>query len=439
VLVALLAIVPGPAGAQTRAGHPTTRQHRDHSSRRHRAGTRRRTTSGCRVRRHRSPCRRALSPRFHVRATPSAQRRGCRSPLAATGPTAVTAVAARAPRLRVANPFGTGLFGIAAGGALQIEPRAELHRDLANDRRAGARWIRVDVNWAQIQPDGPHGFIWRPINRVVRAAHRCGMHVLGTLMYSPPWTRPPGTSPTYSPGSVAFARFAREAARHLRPMGVHAFEIWNEPNSSAFFTPAPSAEAYAAMLIAADRAIKSVQPHATVVTGGMAPAANASGSIAPLTFLRGLYRHGAKGHFDAVGAHPYCWPAYPGSPRFWSAWYQMYRRHDSLRSIMIAHGDGAKRIWATEFGAPTDGPPHSGFVSDGVQAAMVARAYRLFAGYPWAGPLFLYQGRDAGVSSSTIANFFGFINFNFTRKPAYSAYQRTQLLVTDALLDSRRR
>jgi hypothetical protein len=377
--------------------------------------------------------------RVHVRARPRVQHRGCESPLATARPSAVTAVAERAPSLHVRNSFGTSLFGIASGGALQIEPRPELRRDLADDRRAGAQWIRVDINWAQIQPVGPHQFSWLPINRVVRAAKRCGLHVLGTIMYSPPWTRPPGTPATYSPGSTSFGRFAREAARHLRPMGVHTFEIWNEPNSQVFFTPTPSASAYTAMLIAADRGIRSVQPHATVITGGLAPAPNANGSISPLRFLRGIYAAGGHGYFDAVGAHPYCWPAFPGARDAWSAWYQMYRRHNSLRSIMTAHGDGAKKIWATEFGAPTDGPPGSGFVSVATQAAMVAQAYRLFAGYAWAGPLFLYQGRDAGVAASTIDNFFGFVNYNFTRKPAFAAYERAQLLVTDALLDSRRR
>ena len=88
-----------------------------------------------------------------------------------------------------------------------------------------------------------------------------------------------------------------------------------------------------------------------------------------------------------------------------------------------AHGDGAKKIWATEFGAPTGGPRGS-YVSDATQAAMVNRAYDLFASYSWAGPLFLYQGRDAGGSSSTIENFFGFINHNFTPKPAFRIYQQ---------------
>jgi hypothetical protein len=397
--------------------------------------------------RHRRVHHHANSRRHHVRARHHARihhhRRGahrsCASPLAAAGSAAVTAEAAVAPQVRVRNPFGSELFGIASGGGLQAEPGRERRRDIDDDRRAGARWIRVDINWAQIQPVGPGHFDWRVIDRVVRRARRCRMHVLGTIMYSPPWTRPPGTSPIYSPGSAALGTFAGQAARHLSRLGVHDYEIWNEPNSGSFMQPEPDAGAYAAMLVAADKAIKAVAPQATVVTGGLAPASNSADSISPLTFLRQLYRAGAGGYFDAVGDHPYTWPAMPGARRSWSPWYQMYRRHDSLRSIMKAHGDGAKRIWATEFGAPTGGPRGSAFVSDATQARMVARAYELWAHYRWAGPLFLYQGRDAGIAKTTIGNFFGFINFNFTRKPAFSAYQRAALLISDAVRDSKRR
>ena len=34
----------------------------------------------------------------------------------------------------------------------------------------------------------------------------------------------------------------------------------------------------------------------------------------------------------------------------------MYGTYPSLRSTMTDNGDGGKKIWATEFGAPTNGP-----------------------------------------------------------------------------------
>ncbi len=113
----------------------------------------------------------------------------------------------------------------------------------------------------------------------------------------------------------------------------------------------------------------------------------------------------------------------PGSTDSWSTWYQMIGASTSLRTIMIANGDSAKKIWGTEYGAPTGGPAGS-YVSQATQAQMISSAFQLWGSYSWAGPLFIYQGRDQGTDPSTRENFFGFINFDGTPKPAYSAYQQ---------------
>jgi hypothetical protein len=175
------------------------------------------------------------------------------------------------------------------------------------------------------------------------------------------------------------------------------------------------------LLKAAYVAIKRADPSATVLTGGTAPEPTGPASYSPVDFLNGIYAAGGRGYFDAVAHHPYCWPALPGAKQPWSPWYQMYGTPRSLRSVMIANGDGAKKIWATEFGAPTDGPTGS-FVSARTQAKAVTEAYKLFAGYRWAGPLFFFEGRDVGRSASTNQNFFGLTRHDFSPKPSYAAY-----------------
>jgi hypothetical protein len=311
---------------------------------------------------------------------------------------------------------------VAAGGGLQQEPAGTLARDLTVDRRAGARWLRIDINWASIQMNGPSSYEWSAFDRVVLGAERRRMDVLGVLLYTPSWARPRGTPPVYAPSPGAYGAFAAAAVRHYAALGVHAYEVWNEPNTTGFWQPAPSPGAYTELLKAAYVAIKGADPSATVVTGGLSPALNEDGNYAPVDFLAGMYAAGAKGYFDAVGHHPYCWPAFPGAGDRWSAWFQMYGTSPSLRSLMVANGDGDKKIWATEFGAPTNGPRGT-YVSVRKQAAMVKRAYRLFARYGWGGPLFLYQGRDLGNDRSTDQDFFGFLKPDFKPKPAYAAYR----------------
>jgi hypothetical protein len=322
---------------------------------------------------------------------------------------------------RVANSFRANMFGISAGGETQNESCAELRRDLNDDVRAHARWLRVDINWAVIQNDGPSRYDWSRLDRVAKQATARGMRVLGVISYTPWWARPKRTFATYGPGPVAYAAFARAAARHGARLGIHDYEVWNEPNTSAFWQPGPDPVAYTAVLKAAYVAIKGVEPSATVLTGGTAPAITTPGSFSPVDFLKGIYASGGRSYFTAVGHHPYCWPVFPGAKASQGAWYQMYGTKPSLRSVMVSSGDGAKKIWATEFGAPTDGPAAT-HVTVAEQARMVIKAYKLFASYSWGGPLFLYEGRDFGTNKATNQDFFGLKRHNFSRKPSYAAY-----------------
>ena len=317
---------------------------------------------------------------------------------------------------------GAGGFGIATGGAIQSEDPATLGRDLDVIRDAGAKWVRIDINWAQIQSRGPSSYDWDAIDRVVEGATSRGMSVLGGILYTPGWARPAGTESTYRPDPDQYAAFAERAVAHYSALGVHTYEVWNEPNAKAFWTPAPDVGDYTALLKAAYPAIKAADPRATVVSGSTAPAPAEGADMTPVRFLRGIYAAGGGDSFDAVGHHPYCWPAYPGDQEDWSAWYQMYGTNPSLRSVMVDNGDAAKQIWATEFGAPTDGPAGS-HVSEDTQAKMLSRAYSVWSRYDWAGPLFAYQGRDYGTDTSTRENFFGLLRADWSPKPAYDAYR----------------
>jgi hypothetical protein len=333
--------------------------------------------------------------------------------------------AARAKRRRRASPrptAGSGLFGVAEDGAIINEDPATLNRDLDAIQRLHAAWLRMDVSWATIQYAGPASYDWGRVDRVVQGAIARGMKVLGTINFTPSWARPSGTGVTYAPDPAQYAAFAATAARHYAGMGVHAYEVWNEPNQAGAWTPRPDAGAYTRLLKAAYPAIKGADPQATVLTGGTGPAPSDGLQIAPLDFLNGIYANGGAGSFDAVAHHPYTFPAYPGETQNWSPWYQTYGTPTSLRSLMIAHGDGAKKIWGSEFGSPTNGPSGS-YISEAAQATMVTRAIALWRSYPWAGPLFFYEGRDQSSNPDTRENFFGLLRYDFSPKPAFTAYQ----------------
>jgi polysaccharide biosynthesis protein PslG len=316
------------------------------------------------------------------------------------------------------------MFGLSTGGAIQNEDATTLGRDLDSIAGTHTRWVRVDINWAQIQGGGSSSYNWASVDRVVQGATARGIKVLAGILYTPSWARPSGTSATYGPDPTQYATFAATAVRHYAAMGVHSYEVWNEPNTTAFWTSKPDPAAYTRLLKAAYPAIKGADSTATVLTGGTAPAPSDGTQISPVDFLKGIYANGGGGSFDAVAHHPYCWPANPGDAQGWSAWYQMYGTSPSLRSVMTDNGDSAKKIWATEFGAPTNGPAGT-YVSEADQASMLTKAYQLYRSYDWAGPLFFYQGRDqSATDTSTRENFFGLTHNDFTAKPAYTAYQQ---------------
>jgi hypothetical protein len=354
--------------------------------------------------------------------SPSFPRLGLVRPLRLLVASVLVSLLALSVSATASGATGPDAFGVSVGGDIQSEAAATRDRELDAIAAMGARWVRVDVNWAQIQSGGPSSFNWGVLDPTVQAITARHMKVLGLITYTPRWARPSGASSTYGPDPDQFATFASAAVQHYSAMGVTAYEIWNEPNVSYFWTPAPDPAAYTRLLRAAYAAIKAVEPQATVLTGGTSPASTNGTNYSPVDFLRGIYANGGHGSFDAVANHPYCWPAYPGDAAGWSSWYQMYGTSPSLRSLMSANGDAAKQIWGTEFGAPTNGPAGS-YVSESVQAQMISRAYSLWQTYDWAGPLFTYEGRDYGTDASNREDWFGLIRYDWSLKPSYVAYQ----------------
>jgi polysaccharide biosynthesis protein PslG len=317
-------------------------------------------------------------------------------------------------------------FGFAAGGNLHTFTTGELEKYLDGARAAHAGWIRFDVNWNVIQYRGPTSYNWEPFDRVVRAVTSRGMRVLAGVLFTPPWARAPGTSSRYPPSELAdYARFVTAVVERYAPMGVHAYEIWNEPNIASFWAPRPDPARYSELLKLAYAAIKSHDRRATVVSGGLSPYGSYSQSngerINPLTFLEEMYAAGAASSFDALGWHPFTFP-HGFEFATGSAWSQMSRTSPSARSILRAHGNGAKKIWATEFGYPTGSTSRD--VSEARQALLLGKSYEVLRTRRWAGPAFFYSYHDNGTDDGNIEQNFGVVRYDYSPKPAYRAYQR---------------
>jgi hypothetical protein len=305
--------------------------------------------------------------------------------------------------------------GFAEGSWIRLSTDADLARTLDEMAAAGATYVRVDVDWWVVQDGGPDSWNWAEIDRLVDGVRARGMRVLGILDYTPPWARPPGTSGKHPPTNVAdYARFVTAAVERYFPRGVRDWEIWNEANTYWFWAPAPDPAAYTALLKAAYPAIKAIDPGATVLTAGLSPAPDApDGSLmSPVRFLEGIYAAGGRGFFDAVAHHPSNWPYMPLRPEpnfndnaFGGVTPRLYQ-------TMQANGDGAKKIWATEMGAPT---PWQG--SDAAYlSAYLVEAYTAWSNWSFTGPLIWYSYRDGGTSPTDVEQHFGLVYRDFTPK-----------------------
>lgn len=293
-------------------------------------------------------------------------------------------------------------------------------KELRAMKAMGVTSVRVEANWYGMQPNGPRDHDWASFDRLVARVRAAGLTTDLVIDGCPPWAAVPGArgDDFAQPASPAqFAKFAKSVAVRYEPLGVNYFEIWNEPNIPQFWEPKPNPSAYTADLIAAYSAVKAIYPSAVVLSGGLSPATDTSTAYDPRTFLRDMYADGAKGSFDGVGDHPYTYPLSPDDDNAGSAWSQMSRTRPSLRSIMRANGDSAKKIWITEYGAPTTG---ANGVSEAAQSSELVQAISRVKHLSWIGSFYIYTWHDLPALAAA-DNGFGMLAENNTKKPAYAA------------------
>lgn len=360
-------------------------------------------------------------------------------PAAATAATSVTSSVSEAMLTSLPPTSGGQLgVGLALSYTLSRMTSSAVRAELASIRSLGVGWIRVDLDWAAIQPTSPVLFNWSSFDTIVSAAAADGISVLPTIDYTPAWARPSGCSTRFcAPASpMQFAIFAAAAVARYAPWGVHTWEIWNEPNLATFWQPAPNASTYVALLKVTTKLMRTVDPNATIISGGLARAHSGGGSIAPLQYLAQFCAAGGPALVDGIGYHPYSYPAPPDSGWGSNSWQGINQTHPSVESILRSFGAGSKPIWLTEYGAPTGGQGPAATIShldlaqapnhvdQALQALMVTQSVVSARSDPHIAALFWYSYQDLGTSTSTVENFFGLRTFAGKPKLAWFAMQK---------------
>jgi polysaccharide biosynthesis protein PslG len=282
-----------------------------------------------------------------------------------------------------------------------------------------ARWIRVEVNWAEAEPSKGAYDAWSlgQIDAAVRRNRAAGRNVVIMVGKAPQWASGSSDQGTPPRDPADYARFVGMLAKRYAGDGIAGYEIWNEENIGRFWGGAPDPAGYVALLRAASAAVRAADPDAKVVFGGL--------STNDYEFVRRAYAAGAKGAFDVMALHPYSCEAdvtqvkRDGSGRVAGGSFLGYR---AIRELMVAQGD-ARPMWFTELGWATTSRACG--VSPDEQAARIRATAALAAQDDYVEAVMYYNLRNnywMGDADDTEAQY-GVLTARFAAKPAYAAFK----------------
>ena len=278
--------------------------------------------------------------------------------------------------------------------------------------------------WPNVEPQKGQWDFSR-LDRYISFAESYGVEVLLPLGLTPSWASSrPREKSGYEPGNAAEPRdisdwreYVREVATRYKGR-IHAYEIWNEPNLSDFFSGRPdtmlelSREAY--------RVLKEVDKTVTVVS----PSAVGPSGIA---WLERYLKMGGGAHADVIGFHFYVTPEPPEA---------MLELGERLRAVLRENHLAEKPLWDTEAGWLIENrqsrvrPQNSSFskvLTLEEASAYVARSYLL----NWAMGIrrFYFYSWDSEVGGLTEAD-------GQTLKPPATAFAETEKWLVGAQMVS---
>ncbi len=269
-------------------------------------------------------------------------------------------------------------------------------------KRGGVDSVRIPIEWGAVQPTQGGALDFSAVDSIVARAADAGLEVLPYLSGAPTWAEPtvwvPGSNrtvkaPSHLPASgaaaTAWSNFLAQAVARYGPNGsfwaqnptvpvrpIRTWQVWNEENFK-YFVAKPNPAEYGKLVTLSSTAIKSVDPGAKVVLGGMFALPKGCRSKAmpkqnycAADFLELMYQTtpGIKGKFNGVALHPYSY-FYP----------ELTPRIEEFRSVLKKNHDAGKGLWITELGWSSQRPTHSNLFAKGVtgQAAQLKGAFTL--------------------------------------------------------------
>jgi hypothetical protein len=183
-------------------------------------------------------------------------------------------------------------------------------------------------------------------------------------------------------------------------------------NSPSFWFRKPNAKQYVSLLKVFNRGIKSGDPSAKIMLGGLFRTPRIRNGVPLDRYLPAIYRAKGKKFFDAAAVHPYSTtPA------------DALRAVKDTRKIMAGFKDKKAKLWITEIGWATGGVATPLTVSLQRQAGYLRRSYRMLAANAHRlkiGGVVWYSWRD--LPGGIWFNHTGLFTASLDPKPSWNAF-----------------
>lgn len=306
--------------------------------------------------------------------------------------------------------------GVTYHGMWTSRDEADRIRILDQIAASGVGWVRMDVAWKDLQPQGRTAFDSEAVaaldSRLKEIANR-GLKALVMFWWAPAWSSG-GPEQSAVPGDPQdYAQAARWLVERW-PSEIAALQVWNEPNLPEFFAD-PDPAVYARLLAVTYPAVKDVRPDLTVVT--------AAPTGLDLSWYRGFIAATDEDGFDAIGAHPY---PVVGDMSTEECADQARTGCNIARFVAFLdrHGLTETPVWVTEFGWST----HADFrgmqrwqrgVDEEEQAKHTAAMLATFSQFPQIQAAFIYRDRDF-TDANPHMNGFGVVRADGSVKPVFA-------------------
>lgn len=296
-------------------------------------------------------------------------------------------------------------------------------------RAAGARTIRYQVNWWDVEPT-PGAFDWREADAAIRAYRQAGFEVSLILHAPPPWARlvgydwvPNNLERPWNDPTNFWGRFVFAVAQRYRGQ-VASYEIFNEPDLPIYWDGSPAQ--YAQLLAVAARAIRTADPNAKIIMAGMAHWSKPQFAEDVLQALHTMPDAAQNGFFFDISA--WHWYSNPADIETRTAW---------VRDLLARYGMGDKPIWVNETNLPLWGAgghpvmPMRGYGTPSQQAAFIVQAFtNAFA--TGVERVFVFRLDDSDMDER-----FGLVSNDGVIRPGYTAYATTARWLSHARFVSR--